>query len=106
MDYCIILTTCSNDEEAKELASKLIKKQLAACVQLSPITSYYSWENKLHVDAETRLLIKTKCRLYKSVESFIKKHHSYEVPEVVQIPIMGGSDKYLDWIDETVRNEL
>ena len=100
MEYCMILTTCSSTEGAGALADRLIKEKLAACVQLSPITSYYSWKNQLHRDAEIRLLIKTKTRLYESVERFIKQHHSYEVPQIVQIPITDGSDEYFDWIDE------
>ena len=100
MAYCIILTTCPNNEEANTLASKLINKKLAACVQLSSITSYYTWKGDIHTDPEIRLLIKTRARLYESVEQFIKQHHSYEVPQIVQIPIMDGSAEYLDWIDE------
>lgn len=100
MAYCIILTTCPNNEEANTLASKLINEKLAACVQLSPITSYYTWKGNIHTDPEIRLLIKTGTRLYESVEQFIKQHHSYEVPQIVQIPIMGGSAEYLGWIDE------
>ncbi|MBU8910764.1 MAG: divalent-cation tolerance protein CutA [Desulfobacterales bacterium] len=100
MEYCIILTTCPSNEEAHTLAAKLINEKLAACVQLSPITSYYTWKGGIHTDPEIRLLIKTRTKLYESVEQFIKQHHSYEVPQIVQLPIMGGSDEYLDWIDE------
>ena len=100
MEYCIILTTCPNNKEADRLASELINKKLAACVQLSPITSYYSWENNQHREAEIKLVIKTRSRLYESVEQCIKQHHSYDVPQIVQIPVFEGSDEYLDWIDE------
>ena len=51
MVYCIVLTTCPNEKEAKALALKLIKEKLAACVQLSPITSYYTWKGNIHIDA-------------------------------------------------------
>jgi len=102
MEYCIILTTCPNDEEAKTLASKLLREKLAACIQLSPITSYYTWKGDTHIDPEIRLLIKTKQRLYESVEQFIKQNHSYEVPQIVQITINDGSDEYLDWIDTII----
>ncbi|NOX34437.1 MAG: divalent-cation tolerance protein CutA [Deltaproteobacteria bacterium] len=100
MKYCIVLTTCPNDEEADKLALQLIHEKLAACVQLSPIKSYYRWKNEQHIDTEIRLLIKTKSKLYESVEQFIKKHHSYDVPQIVQLPVTDGSDEYLDWIDE------
>ncbi|MBU1345007.1 MAG: divalent-cation tolerance protein CutA [Proteobacteria bacterium] len=100
MEYCIILTTCPNDKEAEMLASSLIEKKLAACVQMEPITSYYTWENALHIETELKLTIKTRTRLYESVEKFIKENHSYEVPQILQIPIVDGLDEYLDWIDE------
>ena len=98
--YCIILTTCPDSEEANQLASKLIEQKLAACVQLSQIKSYYYWDNSTHADPEIKLLIKTRSTLYETVEKFIKKHHSYEVPQIVQIPVMKGYEEYLDWIDE------
>lgn len=100
MEYCIVLTTCPNIDEAKTLASELVEEKLAACVQLNPITSYYSWKNEQHADAEIRLVIKTRTRLYEPVEQFIKTHHSYDVPQIVQVPITDGSDEYLDWVDE------
>lgn len=100
MEYSIILITCPTDKEARTIARGLVTKKLAACVQLSPIKSYYSWKDKLHVDDEIRLVIKTRTRRYDAVEQFIKAHHSYDVPQIVQIPITDGSDKYLDWIDD------
>ncbi|CCK81754.1 MULTISPECIES: divalent-cation tolerance protein CutA [Desulfobacula] len=100
MEYCIVLTTCPNNNEAKTLASKLIKEKLAACVQLSSITSYYTWKGDMHNETEIRLIIKTRSRLYETIEQFIQKNHSYDVPQIVQIPINDGSDEYLDWIDE------
>jgi periplasmic divalent cation tolerance protein len=101
MEYCIVTTTCPNEGEAKELAQKLINENLAACVQLSPITSYYTWHKKTCIEPEIRLVIKTRTKLYKKIERFIKKHHSYDVPQIVQTPVTDGSDDYLNWIDET-----
>jgi periplasmic divalent cation tolerance protein len=100
MDYAIILTTCPNEKEARDLASKLISKKLAACVQLSGIESFYTWKSKVCIDPEFRLTIKTKTRLFEQVERFIKRHHTYEVPQIVMVPIIDGSEDYLDWIDE------
>ncbi len=101
MEYCIITTTCSTDKEATILAQKLINEKLAACVQLSAITSYYTWNKETCIDPEIRLVIKTRTKLYENVEQFIKKNHSDEVPQIIQTPITDGSDDYLDWIDET-----
>jgi periplasmic divalent cation tolerance protein len=100
MDYAIILTTCPDENEAKNLASKLIAEKLAACVQLSGIQSYYTWKNKTCIDPEVRLTIKTRTPLFKQVETFIQQHHSYEVPQVIMVPVANGSEAYLDWIDE------
>lgn len=63
MEYCIILTTCPNEKEAKTLASKLIKRKLAACVQLSSITSYYTWKGGTYNEPEIRLAIKTRSQI-------------------------------------------
>jgi periplasmic divalent cation tolerance protein len=100
MGYCILLTTCPNVEEAGRLAAGLMEKKLAACVQLSPITSYYTWESQVRIDPEIRLLIKTKTRLYGNVEQYIREQHSYKVPQIVQVEIKDGSNEYLGWIDE------
>ncbi len=98
--YCIILTTCGNREEAGQLARGLIEKRLAACIQLSEITSFYEWKNKVENDPELLLRIKTRTALYADVEAFIRANHSYEVPEIVQIPIQNGLGAYLSWIDD------
>lgn len=100
MTYCIVLTTCPTDEEARGLALKLVQEKLAACVELSAVTSFYTWKGTTHHEPEIRLVIKTRAGLYQAVEAFIRQNHSYEVPEIVQIPITHGSDAYLGWMDE------
>ncbi len=100
MPYCIITTTCPNENEAKELALKLVENKLAACVQLCPISSFYTWKGKTCIDSEIRLTIKTTKQLYQAVENFIRRHHSYDVSQIIQIPITQGSKPYLEWIDE------
>lgn len=103
--YCVILTTTGEQEEAERLAAMLVKAQLAACVQLSPITSTYSWQGTLHQDPEWLLLIKTRADLYEEVEDALGVHHSYDTPEIIQIPIIRGSGAYLSWIDENTTGE-
>ena len=100
MSYVLIMSTCGDEKEAEKLAKALVLQKLAACVQLSPITSFYTWDNKACMDKETRLVIKTKAALYSKVEQFILDHHSYEVPQIVQLPFEGGLPEYLSWIDE------
>ncbi len=100
MNYCIVITTCGTLVEAKKLAFQIVKSRLAACVQISRITSYYTWKRKIHNDFEYRLFIKTRTKLYSQLEQYIKDNHSYDVPEIVKLSIQAGFKKYLDWIDE------
>lgn len=86
------------------MAGLLISKRLAACVQLVPnLESHYRWEGKKETSKEILLIIKTKAPLYKKVESAILKNHSYQVPEIICLPITKGSKAYLDWLShETI----
>lgn len=106
-EYCVVLTTAGTEEEAHRLAEGLVSRKLAACAQVMPITSYYTWQGQLHRDPEWLLLIKTTTARYGDVEAFLRDHHSYEVPEVVQVPIRQGLDRYLAWIREnTIPSDL
>jgi len=100
MEYSIIITTTDSEEEARSLSAKLVENKLAACVQVSPITSFYTWKGEVHNDPEHKLLIKTCKELYPAAEAFIKEQHSYEVPEIIEVPIRSGLGEYLGWIDE------
>ncbi|MGQ9523082.1 MAG: divalent-cation tolerance protein CutA [Anaerolineae bacterium] len=101
-EYCLVMTTAGTEEEAHRLAEGLVSGKLAACVQVMPVTSTYTWQGELHRDPEWLLLIKTTAVRYGDVEAFIREHHSYQVPEVVQVPIQRGLEAYLDWVRETV----
>lgn len=98
--YCMILTTTGSQDEAERLAAILVSAGFAACVQITQITSTYTWQGSLHKDPEWLLLIKTRADLYPQVEETLLEHHSYEVPEIVSIPVTQGSAPYLAWIDE------
>jgi periplasmic divalent cation tolerance protein len=98
----MVLTTCPNQEEARKIATLLIRERLAACVQITGITSLYEWKGTVNTESEQLLLIKTLADRYGDIESFILKTHSYEVPEIVMIPIERGSASYLGWIDEMI----
>jgi periplasmic divalent cation tolerance protein len=100
MEYCIVLSTVESHEEADRIAEVLLEKRLAACVQISPVTSVYRWKGKIERDSEFRLVIKTADELYSKLENLIKGHHSYEVPQIVKLPITDGLAEYLGWIDE------
>jgi len=99
--YGVVICTCPNDEYAEKLACSLIEHKLAACVQITPIKSFYEWKGEICRDEERLLLIKTKAALYNNLEDYITKGHPYEVPEIVMVPIARGFEKYLTWIDSS-----
>ena len=98
-DTCIIMTTTDSQAEANRLAELLVTQRLAACVQTTPITSTYTWQDKLHRESEWLLLIKTRADHYEAVQEVIIQHHPYETPEIIQAPITQGSPAYLAWMD-------
>ena len=102
--YCVMITTTGNQEEANRLARILVSRQLAACVQITSITSWYTWKGVVNQEAEFLLLIKTATHLYHEVEATILENHSYETPEIIQLPIEQGLDRYLGWIKENTRS--
>ena len=98
--YGMLLTTASSREEAQNIAQFLIDEKLAACVQLLPIESFYSWEGRTHNAAEILLLVKTRTTLFEEAIARIKAAHSYTVPEIVAMPFSAGFAGYFDWIAE------
>lgn len=99
MKAVVIQTTCASKKEAKKIAKILVQEKLAACVQLSKINSLYSWENKLCVDKEVLLSIKTKKENFKKIQRKIKENHSYDLPEIIAIQITNASKEYLQFIE-------
>ncbi|RVT89344.1 divalent-cation tolerance protein CutA [Sphingomonas crocodyli] len=98
----IIFTSCGSAGEAERIAEALVAERLAACVQMQPVTSIYRWHGAVERAAEVLLHIKTRSGLAPAVEARIRALHSYEVPEVVVVPVSTGSADYLGWIrDET-----
>jgi periplasmic divalent cation tolerance protein len=97
--FQLILCTCPDKDTAKKLAHLLVAEKLAACVNILPgITSVYSWEEKIETVQEHVLLIKSNKQHYTSIEAALFKHHPYEVPEIIALPIERGLPEYLDWM--------
>ncbi len=97
----LALCTAPDDETAARLARGLVQEKLAACVNVVPgLRSFYMWKGELSDDAEVQLLIKTRATRTAELEAWLEEHHPYEVPEILFIPIHGGSQKYLDWLRE------
>ena len=102
-DYCLVLCTCPDADTANELAVALVEQRLAACVNVLPgVTSVYGWDGRVEKASEQLLLIKTEAGGLAGLETFIKQRHSYEVPEIIAIPIERGSQDYFDWISAWV----
>ena len=99
-EYSIIIATYPDKDSAKRTAKLLVENQLAACVQLFPIESVYLWQEKICDECEIILFIKSKTELFDKITAAINENHTYEVPEIVQIPITNGLPEYLKWIDE------
>ena len=102
--YCIVLTTVSSEELAQALARQIVEARLGACVQIDSIQSIYRWEGQLCSEPECRLMIKTRNACFAALAQFIRARHTYEVPEIAQIAVTGGSTDYLRWIDEGTRS--
>ena len=97
------LTTTPTEEEANKLAHQLVDARLAACVQVtSPIRAIYRWQGQVYDEPEWQLWIKTAADKIDAIRSWLPNHHSADEPELIFLPIVGGSDGYLKWmIDET-----
>jgi periplasmic divalent cation tolerance protein len=95
----VILCTCPNAIEAEKLAAGLVEHGMAACVNILPeIRSIYRWQGVLHNEAEVLMIVKTTRQAYSRVEKWLSKHHPYDVPEILAIPVQAGSSDYLDWV--------
>jgi len=103
-EFIEVRTTITEKEEAEDIAEKLVREHLAACVQVvGPITSMYRWEGKLEAEEEYLLLIRTRKTMFPDVRMRIEELHTYELPEIISIPIVGSSGPYLDWMEESTR---
>lgn len=99
LDARVILVNAASKEQAISIANALVKERLAACANIvSPIRSVYRWQGEVQDETEHLMIIKTRARLVAKVEARVKAMHSYEVPEVIALPIVAGSESYLDWI--------
>ncbi len=97
--HVVIMTTTGSREEARRLARSLVEGRLAACVQMMPVDSIYQWKGEMQEDAEILLLVKTRRDRYADVETHLRRHHSYEVPEILAVPVESGLAAYLAWVD-------
>ncbi|GAB6043974.1 divalent-cation tolerance protein CutA [Endothiovibrio diazotrophicus] len=101
MTYRLVLCTVPDREVGERIASALVERRLAACVNLvAGVTSFYGWQGRVEREEELQLLIKTSAARYPELERTIVELHPYELPEVVAVPLSEGLPGYLAWIDQ------
>ena len=101
--FIVILITTSNKREAAKIARELLRHKLAACVNIvEGVESLFWWKAKLDKTRESLLLVKTKKSKLPLVMKLVRSLHSYEVPEIIALPILAGEKRYLDWIDASL----
>ena len=101
----LVLVTCGSVSEARRIGARVVRKRLAACVNivLSPVQSIYRWKGKVESSREVLMLIKTTVRRLPDLEKEVKRLHGYDVPEFVVVAIAAGSREYLGWLEENVK---
>jgi periplasmic divalent cation tolerance protein len=102
--HFVAITTTDSEEAAATLAEGLVRDRLAACVQISsPVKSVYRWEGEVQTETEWQLWIKTTGDRADALTSWIKEHHSYDVPELLFLPATGGNPDYMKWVTGETR---
>jgi len=101
--YIVLLITTDSASEAQQISKVLLEQRKAACVNIIPnIDSLFWWEGKVDSARENLLVVKTKASLLPEIINLVKKVHSYAVPEIIAMPIVGGNQDYLEWIEKSV----
>jgi periplasmic divalent cation tolerance protein len=99
-DKIVVLCTCASEDEALAIARQLVEKRLAACVNLvRGVRSIYRWQGNVEDSEEVLLVIKSRRPLFDALRKAVAAAHSYQVPEIIALPVIDGAPSYLDWID-------
>lgn len=104
-DRIVVFTTCGSAEEAERIAQTLVGQRLAACVSITPVRSIYRWKGEVESASEWQLVIKTRRELFERLAAALRQAHSYEVPEVIALPMVDGYAPYLDWVGKETGEE-
>ena len=101
-DALVVLVTAGSESEAETIANALLDERLAACVNIGgPVRSLYRWQGRIADDREWQLVIKTQAALFDALADRVRALHSYDVPEIIGLPVTAGSPAYLAWLEET-----
>lgn len=102
-DYCVVFVTAGSRREARKLAQALLERRLVACANIVPgVESHYWWQGKLDCSREWLLVLKTRRSRFGALRRTVKQLHSYQVPEIIALPLVAGHAAYLRWIDSSV----
>ncbi len=101
----LVLVTTASEAEARHIAEGLIEQRLAACITLIPIQSVYRWQGTVHHDDEYQLVIKTDLSLFEKIVSQVTQHHSYELPEIIAVPMVDSLPQYGQWIRDQLQEQ-
>ena len=100
-DYVLVFITASSEKEGEKIARTLVKERLAACVSLpGQVKSTFRWKGEISTEEEALLIAKTKDRLFEKLKKRVLELHSYDVPEILALPVLAGFEKYLSWIEK------
>jgi periplasmic divalent cation tolerance protein len=101
-DYLVALITAESQEQARRIGRALVERKLAACVNRVPVVSIFAWQGQVEEQGEVLLIVKTRAAVFDALIAAVRELHSYDVPEIIALPIVRGSADYLQWIsDET-----
>lgn len=104
MEAIVIFCTVPNKDDAKKISNALINENLAACISMvDKVHSVFSWNSEVCSENEMLLIIKTRRELFEKIEVVIKALHSYNVPEIIALPVIVGSEDYLGWIEHETK---
>jgi periplasmic divalent cation tolerance protein len=103
-DFIVVFLTAANRQEAEQIGQSLVEKKLAACCNIvDPIFSIFHWETRICKENEVLLIVKSVRNRFDDIVSEVKKLHSYTTPEIIALPIVAGSEEYLNWIETKTR---
>ncbi len=103
-DKIVVLSTCGSSEEAEKIAHLLLEQRLAVCVNIVPaVRSLYRWQGAIESASESLLVIKSRRGLFEQLRCALENEHSYDVPEVLALPVVDGSPAYLSWLEGELR---
>ena len=100
-EYITVFITAPNEEEAAKISRTIVEERLAACVNIiGSVRSIYRWQGRIEDESEVLMVVKTKRTLFDRLQGRVKELHSYEVPEIIGLPVIEGSKQYLDWLGQ------